>query len=71
MARARFDGMSWPVPDKDMADLGWKLRYGSPTRTDLYAAAEALSAYRQMVNDPEKKRRIVIRNLSQAAKGVT
>jgi hypothetical protein len=54
-----------------MAELGWKLRYGSPTRTDLYAAAEALSAYRQMVNDPEKKRRIVIRNLRQAAKGVT
>jgi len=60
--------MSWPVPDKGMAELGWTLRYGSPTRTELYAAAEILAAYRQMVNDPEKKRRTVIRHLRQAVK---
>lgn len=60
---ARFDTMVWPIPDGDMSELEWRLRHGIPTEADVMAAAGVIAAYRQMVNDPEKKRRVVIRHL--------
>ena len=61
-----FDGMGWPKPDHD---LGWRLRYGTPTRTDLLAAAAILDAYAQMVSDPTAKRQRVVRHIRAAVSG--
>lgn len=60
---ARFDTMAWPLPDEAMSDIEWRLRHGAPSKADIMAAASVISAYRQMVFDPETKRRGVIRQL--------
>ena len=58
-----FNGMSWPCPCDRMDALEYTLRYGEPTKSDLLLAASVLSAYRQMVRDPVKKRQKVIAEL--------
>lgn len=63
---ARFDTMAWPRPDVAMAEIEWRLRHGTPSKADIMAAASVISAYRQMVFDPEKKRRVVIRHLRES-----
>jgi hypothetical protein len=64
--RVKFREMSWPRAGKYASDLEWLLRYGDPTKSDLLAAAGIISAYQQMVFDPESKRRIVIAGLRRA-----
>lgn len=59
----RFEDMTWPLP---MGPVEWKLRYGSPTKEDLLAAAGILAAYHQMIFDPESKRRKIIKGLRWA-----
>ncbi len=62
-----FDGMCWPIPGTAMGDLEWTLRYGQPTRSQMLMAASVVSAYAQMVGDPEAKRRKVIRELRRTS----
>jgi hypothetical protein len=63
---ATFDGMVWNLPGEYMSDVEWALRYGQPTKQQLLYAAGVIEAYRQMVADPEEKRRKVIRALRSA-----
>ena len=58
-----FNGMCWPCPGEHMNELEYKLRYGTPTKSDLLSAAGVLSAYGQMVRDPVSKRQKVIAEL--------
>lgn len=56
-------GYTWCAPGKDMNELEWTLRYGSPSREQLLAAASVLSAYTVMVELPERTRRTVLREI--------
>jgi len=51
-----------------MNELEWTLRYGNPSKQDLLLAASVIESYRQMVIDPESKRRYVIRCIRKAMK---
>lgn len=61
-----FNHMTWPLPGERMGELEQTLRYSTPTVQDQMYAASIVSAYRQLVADPETKRRIVIRELRDA-----
>jgi propanediol dehydratase small subunit len=64
---ARFDEMTWPLPGDRMREVEHALRYGTPTREELLAAASVMQAYAQMVHDPRTKREHVIRTLREVA----
>jgi hypothetical protein len=66
---ASFDDMCWPVPGERAGEVEWRLRYAPEalSRSDHLLAASIINAYRQMVGDPETKRRAVIRQLRLAA----
>jgi hypothetical protein len=53
---AQFDGMCWPKPSGDVADIGWKLRYGTLTESERLTAASVIDAYVHLFNLPQKKR---------------
>ena len=63
---ASFDGMTWELPGEYMSDVEYALRWGTPTKQQLLYAAGVISAYRQMIIDPETKRRKVIQALRSA-----
>lgn len=58
---AHFDGMCWPRPCDALDEVQHRLRYGTPSRSDLLVAAEVIAAYDALVNAPERKRRDVVR----------
>ncbi len=65
----RIKDMSWPLPDGD-------LEYTLMHRRELsvierFRAAAILSAYAQMIRDPQKKRQMVITEIRKAFKGRT
>lgn len=43
----REDGTVWPSPD-DPAEVGWRLRYGTPSEIDRLYAASVIHAYREL-----------------------
>jgi hypothetical protein len=47
------EGCTWPNP-LDPNEIGWKLRYGSPTESELLQAAEFISAYRHLCTATQK-----------------
>jgi hypothetical protein len=47
--------MAWPNPD-DPGEVQWRLRYSTPTRSDLLFAASVLAAYSQLVEDSQRVR---------------
>jgi hypothetical protein len=61
----KIKDMTWPVPGKKMEDLEWKLRYGKPDFFSHIRAAEIITAYRQMISDPEEKRNVVCAELKK------
>jgi hypothetical protein len=42
------DDTIWPHPD-DPAQVEWRLRYGTPERSDLLQAASYIAAYRELI----------------------
>lgn len=61
------DETVWAMPNNEMGELEWRLRYGTPTRTDHLLAASVLGCYRQMVlADTAKRRAEVVRGLRAA-----
>jgi hypothetical protein len=64
---AHFDFMAWPLPNAKAGEIEWRLRHGQATQSDLLFAASVMSAYRQMVNDPVKKRQKVVAVLRRLA----
>lgn len=61
----RFDDMTWPNPDDPM-DIEWKLRYGQPTQSERHIAASMIAAYKQLVNDPQRRRNEKIAGIRKA-----
>lgn len=68
---ARFHDQAWPKPN---GELSWRLRYhyaekaehSTQERTDMYLAAEITAAYRELIEMPERQRRVVVRELRRA-----
>lgn len=50
-----FDRMTWPNPH-DPQRVEWTLRYGTPDRAQLLAAASMIAAYKQLVFDSQRAR---------------
>ena len=67
MSYREFDNMTWPAPSEALGEIAWRLTWqqGEISKTDRIIAASVISAYCQMVSDPETKRRKVIRELRQ------
>jgi hypothetical protein len=66
-AKQRFkiwDGMTWPLPDNDLA---WRLTFAphSVTQTDQLYLASVLSAYWQMIHDGRSKGESVCKTLRE------
>lgn len=61
-----FGEMAWPAPGERMDEIEHALRYGTPSRKDVLAAASIIAAYRELVNAPRKKRDHVVRKLRSA-----
>lgn len=49
----------WPDPN-DPDEVEWRLRHGTPTRSDLLIAASFMHAYRTLVHQKAKWRNEVI-----------
>jgi hypothetical protein len=49
------NGTTWPNP-VDPAEVEWRLRYGTPTRSDILVAASTMAAYRALVEGPPRLR---------------
>lgn len=58
-----FNGMCWPIPSRGMEELEWELRYSSITEVEKMVVASVLSAYRELINFPQKKRNEIIKEL--------
>ena len=56
------DDTTWPNPH-DPNEVQWRLRYGTPTRSDLLVAAEVMAAYRALVHATSHRRAEVVRHL--------
>lgn len=52
MPWARFDDMSWPIPDKE---LSWRLRHTNSVE-NRFALAEIAEAYMDLIRCTQKKR---------------
>ena len=66
------DGTLWPQPGERISEIGWKLRYGEPTRSELLVAASVLDAYRALIYAPVRRRMLLVRDLrhqGQAKRG--
>ena len=60
------EGRTFPDP-ADPNEVQWRLRYGTPTREDMMAAASVMSAYAALVYMPGRVRDGVIRDLRKAS----
>jgi len=47
--KAHFLGVVWPLIGEDTKEIAWRLRYGKPSKADLKAASEIVSAYVTLV----------------------
>jgi|GEM_PF-5261743 len=51
-----FDGMCWPHAGAEIGDIEWQLRYGNPNKHTQILAASIVSAYRALIDLPQKER---------------
>jgi hypothetical protein len=58
--------MTWPNP-ADPQEVAWRLVYASNDETARLVAASYVRAYRYLVEMPERRRNVVIRQLRAAA----
>ena len=58
MRNAHFDDMAWPVPDDEMSDVNFRLRYRQDAISinDRLIAASILSAYVDLIAKTNKER---------------
>jgi hypothetical protein len=60
------DETVWTIPNEAAGELEWRLRYGTPSRTDHLLAASIIECYRQMVvRDTAERRAYVVRGMRQ------
>jgi len=62
---ASFDDMCWPIPCNELSGLEWRLRYSTPTKSDLLVAASVVSAYQGLIEKPGKFRDQVIKKIKK------
>ena len=62
-SRATFDGMSWPIPNHE---IGWKMRYGNPTREERLQAAGEMDAYAALLVRSQKRRNYICKKIVEA-----
>lgn len=65
-----FDGMTWPHPG-DPGEVEWTLRYGTPTREQLNVAASMVAAYKQLIEDPQRRRNEKVAGVRRAQASLT
>lgn len=66
----KFEDFTFPIPDEQMQDLNWKLRYGGGlSETERLCAASVLSAYSALVCGTQAKAISVLRELKGAVHG--
>lgn len=60
-----FSEMAWPVPDKKMQGLQWRLRYqqGPLLIEDRLVAASIIYAYCALLEKNKKERDFIIKNI--------
>ena len=59
-----FDGMCWPVPDEQMSDLQWRLRYKQDLAIeDRMRAASIVSAYSDLIRRNQKQRNYIVEKI--------
>jgi hypothetical protein len=49
----RDNGTTWPDPS-DPLEVEWKLRYGTPERSDLLWAASVIGAYKHLMEGQQR-----------------
>jgi len=69
-AYLHFDNMTWPHPH-DPLEVEWSLRYGTPSREQMRTAASIIAAYRELVDEPVRRRNEKIAGLRRAIQEVT
>ena len=62
----RTEQTGWPRPGTALDTLDHRLRYGTPTKSDLVMAATVLSAYSALCEKPREVREAVIRAMRKA-----
>ena len=62
---ARFEGMTWPLPDRDMAD---RLTWGTEplSRNDRLFLSSVMEAYAQLIALPSRTRQARIASIRTA-----
>lgn len=68
----------WPCPDSlengsEWDHVNWRLRYGTPSKSDLYLASAVMSAYESLLSRPPSQARKYIAALRRVvhARGKT
>lgn len=51
---------------KSEPELEWTLRYGNPTKSDLYSAAEIIAAYRALIYKTQADRNLICKELKKS-----
>lgn len=64
------DFMAWPNP-LDPDEVEWKLRYSTPTKSELMHASSVLAAYRALIFLPSRTREKRISAIRKALKSAT
>lgn len=65
------DGTTWPNPESHMFRyVSWQLRYGNPTKTDLYYAASVMDSFDNLVTHPSFSLKVVQRKISWIRKAI-
>lgn len=50
------NGTAWKRPGDALDEIGWRLRYGTPSTSDLLVAAETIAAYVALLAKSQKRR---------------
>ena len=66
-----FDGMTWPFPGEELHDLEYRVRYSVRSESsDHLLAASVINAYAALVQNTQKSRNLICKQLKLAAKRV-
>jgi hypothetical protein len=73
VSRKLADGTLWPVPGEELAELEWRMRYGTALlQEDRLAAASVINAYRYLLTATVRRRNTkakMIREVMQSGNG--
>lgn len=64
----RVEGTTWPNPN-DPTEVQWRLRYGTPSKSDLLIAASFMHAYAYLLSMSQKDRNHRVATIREAVDG--